>query len=373
MELWTFSTQVYVGHDVLERLYNIRNRKVSVICDPFLMGSDNLNSVLKYLREGGNDINIFSNIVPDPPVSHVVEGVRVFQRWKPHIVLVIGGGSAIDLAKAIVHMMKTLYRHSLEKFIAIPTTSGTGSEVTSFAVITDKENDRKYPLVNDSLLPDEALLTPLFVKTAPKKVTAYSGIDVLVHALEALVAKQANVFTDALAEKAIQLVFNYLPECIKENTSEYNRMKMHEASCLAGLAFNQAGLGIVHALSHQIGGQFHIPHGLANAIILSAVISYNAAGSTRACEKYREVAIKMQWANRNDTSAEAVVALIKACHSLISKMDIAMSLTANGIDKEALLTVLNDIVLAAQKDITYGGNPYSASLDDLKDIIYTVM
>ena len=301
MESWTFKTQIFtesgnhsatgLKSDALERIRLLNGERIFIVCDPFLEGTPALQTVIDLISVN-NTYTVYSNVVPDPPIDSIVKGVMVLRKEEATVLIVIGGGSAIDMAKGINYFCKTIYQVGVKKFIAIPTTSGTGSEVTSFAVITDTKTGIKYPLIDDSLLPDEAILTTFFVKSAPEKVTAYSGMDVLVHALESLVAKKANHFTDALAEKAIELVIKNLPTCVVDGKNEVARAAMHEASCMAGIAFNQAGLGITHALAHQLGGQFHIPHGLANAMLLPYVIMYNAANSTVAKSKYISIAQK---------------------------------------------------------------------------------
>ena len=271
MNQWTFPTQIYAGEDSLQRLTEFNNESILIICDPFLKDSPNLTHVIS-LMDSKNKVTIYTDVVPDPPITHVVKGIEFMEGIKPTFIIAIGGGSCIDMSKGIAYFGRKLKHMDIKSFIAIPTTSGTGSEVTSFAVLTDSETQIKYPLVDDAVLPDEALLTPLFVKTSPPNVTAFSGMDVLVHALEAYVATAANNFTDALAQQAIELVFEYLPKCHKPTATEHDRMSMHEASCLAGLSFNRAGLGIVHAMAHQLGAQFHVPHGLANSMLLPHVI-----------------------------------------------------------------------------------------------------
>ena len=223
MNQWTFSTKIFAGHDSLLRLKQFRQERILVVCDPFLEGTENLNYILNELRPQ-NEVSIYTDVVPDPPISHVVKGVEAIQQIKPTAVIAIGGGSAIDLTKAVLYFARRMGYVGVHYFTVIPTTSGTGSEVTSFAVITDPSSQTKYPILDESLLPQEAILTPLFVKTAPPKVTAYSGMDVLVHAIEALVSTGANNFTDALAEKALALVFEYLPKCFAPGATEDDRL-----------------------------------------------------------------------------------------------------------------------------------------------------
>lgn len=382
MESWTFKTQIFtesVNHsttdsklDALDRLRLLSGERIFIVCDPFLVGTPALQTVIDLISTDNTYI-VYSDVVPDPPIDSIVKGVSVLKKAESTILIVIGGGSAIDMAKSINYFCKTLYHVGVRRFIAIPTTSGTGSEVTSFAVITDTKTGIKYPLVDDSLLPDEAILTTFFVKSAPEKVTAYSGMDVLVHALEALVAKDANNFTDALAEKAIELVVNNLPICVTDGKNERARAAMHEASCMAGLAFNQAGLGITHALSHQLGGQFHVPHGLANAMLLPYVIMYNAVNSKIAKSKYILIAQKLSLTDANDDESSQLSALVKCAQSLARQVGCAMTMKEFGINEIDYKNAFPVLVQQAMSDRTYAGNPYEATKEDLTRILTCII
>ena len=382
MESWTFKTQIFtesVNHsvtgsksDALERLRLLNGERIFSVCDPFLEGTSALQTVIDLISIN-NTYTVYSDVVPDPPIDSIVKGVTVLRKEESTVLIVIGGGSAIDMAKGINYFCKTIYQVGVKKFIAIPTTSGTGSEVTSFAVITDTKTGVKYPLLDDSLLPDEAILTTFFVKSAPEKVTAYSGMDVLVHALESLVAKKANHFTDALAEKAIELVVKNLPTCVVDGKNEVARAAMHEASCMAGIAFNQAGLGITHALSHQLGGQFHVPHGLANAMLLPYVIMYNAANSTVAKSKYISIAQKLCLTSETNDESAQLAALVKCAQFLARQVGCAMTMKEFGIDDVTFKNSFSILVQQAIADRTYAGNPYEATKEDLTRILTCII
>ena len=382
MESWTFKTQIFtesVNHsvtgsksDALERLRLLNGERIFIVCDPFLEGTPALQTVIDLISIN-NTYTVYSDVVPDPPIDSIVKGVMVLRKEESTVLIVIGGGSAIDMAKGINYFCKTIYQVGVKKFIAIPTTSGTGSEVTSFAVITDTKTGVKYPLLDDSLLPDEAILTTFFVKSAPEKVTAYSGMDVLVHALESLVAKKANHFTDALAEKAIELVVENLPTCVVDGKNEVARAAMHEASCMAGIAFNQAGLGITHALSHQLGGQFHVPHGLANAMLLPYVIMYNAANSTVAKSKYISIAQKLCLTSETQDESAQLAALVKCAQFLARQVGCAMTMKEFGIDDVTFKNSFSILVQQAIADRTYAGNPYEATKEDLTRILTCII
>ena len=373
MNQWSFKTEIYSGIDSLDRLRQIRNERILVICDPFLKDSDNLNVVLK-LMESHNVISVYSDVIPDPPIGHVVKGIDYAKNLNPSYIIAIGGGSAIDMSKGIAYFGKLLGGFSIKKFIAIPTTSGTGSEVTSFAVLTDSSTQIKYPLVTDDILPDEAILTPLFVMTSPPSVTAYSGMDVLVHALEAYVATAANRFTDALAEQAISLVFNYLPLCQKATATMDEKMAMHEASCLAGLSFNNAGLGLVHAMAHQLGGQFHIPHGLANSILLPHILAFNVMRDPAVQDKYAALAVRLGFVSTTETSKMAqCVRLIEKCIKLAEQLGCPMALSNLNISSNDVESRLSLMAQRAVQDMCYQFSPYKASQEEIQSIYVKVL
>ncbi|MEA4911357.1 MAG: 1-propanol dehydrogenase PduQ [Oscillospiraceae bacterium] len=269
-------TDIYFGEDALQRLREIECKKVFIITDPFVVDSGLIRHIKKPLEAGGISYELFTDVVPDPPIEKVAEGVKAFIASGCDGIIGVGGGSALDLSKAVRKMSQQVNAELHPRLIAIPTTSGTGSEVTSFAVITDPETKTKIPLVSDDMTPDEAILDETLVMSVPAGVTADTGMDVLTHAIEAYVSTKTNEFSGALAEKAADICGQFLYRSYADNTDIHARRKMHIAACLAGLAFNTASLGLNHGMAHQLGAHFHIAHGRANAILLPTVIEYNS-------------------------------------------------------------------------------------------------
>ena len=267
-------TTVHFGQAPLSYLDTLKAQKIFIVTDPFMVESKMADRITERLT--GKEVSIFSNVVPDPPMELVVQGVNEVIAFRPDLLIALGGGSAIDDAKAIMQFSRKIGDLPDMDFIAVPTTSGTGSEVTSFAVITDREKGRKYPLVAPELLPDVAILDSDLVKSVPPGIVADTGIDVLTHALEAYVSQKANFFTDAFAEKAVLTVFQYLLRSFESKEDTEAREQMHYASCMAGMAFDQTSLGVNHGIAHNIGGRFKVPHGRANGILLPHIVEYNA-------------------------------------------------------------------------------------------------
>lgn len=274
MEEFLGRTKICFGVDALQYLSKFAASRIFIVTDPFFVKSGMIEQVTKYLKTG--QYQIFDKVIPDPPLELVVEGIQAMNEYKPELLLAVGGGSAIDEAKAMKYFQERIEQKEDITFIAVPTTSGTGSEVTSFAVITDADKGVKYPLVDQKLKPDIALLDPTLVKSVPPSIVADTGMDVLTHALEAYVSTKATPFTDALAEKVVATVFRYLIRSYEDAEDMEAKAMMHYASCMAGLAFDATSLGVNHALAHNIGARFHIPHGRTNAILLPHVLEFNA-------------------------------------------------------------------------------------------------
>ncbi|WP_042277174.1 bifunctional acetaldehyde-CoA/alcohol dehydrogenase [[Clostridium] dakarense] len=386
----------------LEKLPN--TERVMIVTDRMMVQLGYVEKLEYHLRKRRNPvmIDIFCDVEPDPSVDTVLNGAEAMRKFKPDTIIALGGGSAMDAAKGMwlfyenpeadfedlrlkfMDIRKRIYKFPKlgrkAKMVAIPTTSGTGSEVTSFAVITDKVNNVKYPLADYELTPDVAIIDPNFVMTVPAAVTADTGLDVLTHAIEAYVSVMATDYTDALAIKAIEMVFEYLPKSYKgANTAEGKeaREKMHNASCMAGMAFANAFLGINHSLAHKLGSEFHIPHGRANAILLPHVIEYNTTMPTKfaafpkyksfvADKKYTEIAKYLGL--KANTTEEGVKSLVEAIRSLMKEVNIPMTVKECGIDEETYFAAIERLALDAFDDQCTPANPRLPLVTELVEI-----
>ena len=276
MKSFEIKTKIHFGDNALERLAQMPYNRVLVITDPFIAKGPMIKMITDPLDRAGKTYEVFHDVVPDAPIDKIIIGVKKLLEYMPEVIVAVGGGSAIDSSKAIREFALGINHYADVAMIAIPTTSGTGSEVTSFAVVNDTVAKIKHPLVSPSLTAEEAILDAELVKSVPPAITADTGMDVLTHAIEAYVSTNHNEFSTALAEKSIEIVGVFLLRAFLNGNDTHARQKMHVASCLAGLAFNSASLGLTHGMAHQLGANFHIPHGRANAMLLPHIIEYNA-------------------------------------------------------------------------------------------------
>ena len=374
MKEFSFSTRVFFGEGSLERLRNVHDKRVMIVTDAFMEKSGVAHRVAAYLKDC--EVTIFSDVVPDPPIETVAAGVECFQQCMPEVMIAVGGGSVIDAAKAIRVVAGRIIGDidaQVKECFAVPTTSGTGSEVTEYAVVTDAAKGIKYPLASRELRPVTAILDPELVVSAPPKVTADSGMDVLTHALEAYVSTGANDFSDALAEKAISLVVKWLPIAFENGNDLLAREKMHNASCMAGLAFNSAGLGVCHGIAHGIGGKLHIPHGRANAIVLPYILRFNA-DLDHARGNYNVAAKKYQrLAKILDLPCSSVTVgfsqFLKTVEKLNKTLKIPSTLRKGGYDMALYKKEQEAIIEAALADVTTTTNPRQPSYVDIERLL----
>ena len=384
----------------LEKMPEIK--KAFIVTDEAMVKLGYVDKILYHLRKRSDYVHseIFSAVEPDPSFETIKRGVLAMNSFEPDVIIALGGGSAIDAAKGMwlfyehpdadvegmklkfMDIRKRTYKFPKlgvkSKLVAIPTTSGTGSEVTSFAVISDKEKNMKYPLADYELTPNVAIIDSELVMTLPKSITADTGMDVLTHAIEAYVSIMASDYTDGLSEKAIELVFNNLQEVYDNGNNKQAREKMHNASCIAGMAFTNAFLGLNHSIAHKLGGEFHIPHGKANAIILPYVIKYNSQKPTKfvSFPKYEYFIADKKYANlarklglKADTTENGVNSLIKAIQELNASINEPKSLQEAGIDEKEFLSKLDDLADKAFYDQCTSANPRVPLIPEIKQIM----
>ena len=373
MRSFEIKTKVFFGDQALDRLAEIPYNKVLIITDPFMAQSSMFNLVTDPLTRANTEFELFKDVVPDPPIEKISEGVKKMLEYKPDVLVAVGGGSAIDSSKSIREFALRVEPYAEVGLIAIPTTSGTGSEVTSFAVVSDPKEKMKYPLVSEHLTPDEAILDAELVKSVPPAITADTGMDVFTHALEACVSTNRSDFTNALAEKAIEICGVFLLRAYLDGNDTHARQKMHSASCLAGLAFNTASLGLNHGMAHQLGATFHIPHGRANAMLLPHIIEFNSDINKHsksqkeylpAVKRYATVAQILGLSSYNKIMT--VRSLVNWVQFMLKEMDIPLSISQMGtISKEEYFNAIDRMADAALADACTATNPRVPTKEDV--------
>ncbi|MHC5227394.1 1-propanol dehydrogenase PduQ [Enterococcus sp. LJL99] len=373
METITFPTTLHIGENVLEKLTQYENQRIFIVTDPFMVQSNKIEQITKYLNKK-NELKIFSNVVPDPPIENVISGMNAMEEFRPTILLAVGGGSPIDAAKAMKFFSQKLEQISKITFIVIPTTSGTGSEVTNFAVITNQDKGIKYPLVTTNIQPDEAYLASELVVSAPKTITADTGMDVLTHAIESYVSTKSNVFSEALCEKAVVLVFDNLVKCYENGGNNEAREQMHYASCMAGMAFNSTSLGINHGIAHAAGAKLHIAHGRLNAILLNEVIQFNAGVGKfqqlydeQTAKKYARLALLI--GHENTSAKMGVKQLVRSIDRLRRQLKMPETLRQAGVSSEVFDQFKEEIAEGALLDGCTATNPRIPSKEQLVQIL----
>lgn len=379
MKRFKLSTEVLFSEDAIDALLEEKDENAVLITDKFMVDSGMADMILKKLSNC-KEVSVFSEVVPDPPMDLIERGIAFLQDKDCDIVVALGGGSSIDAAKAIVYMAKKIEEKQNPdnqkkiKLIALPTTSGTGSEVTQFAVVTDSKTGVKIPLIDESLMPDIAILDPELVKSAPPFITADTGLDVITHALEAYVSETASDCSDCLAEKAAELAFEFLPRAYRNGYDIKARDKMHRASCLAGMAFNLVNLGVNHGIAHALGAIFHIPHGRANALVLPYVIEFNADMAREGAKHSNDAAKKYQKMARivglpAPTPKVGVANLIAEIQRLLKYMDRPQCMSECGVSVEEFNKHREEIVRRALADACTQANPRKVAAEDINKIL----
>lgn len=365
MARFTLPRDIYHGEGSLEVLKTLEgNRAMVVVGGGSMKRFGFLQMVEDYLSEAGIKVELFEGVEPDPSVETVMKGAEAMRKFKPDWIIAIGGGSPIDAAKA----MWIFYEYpdftfeqaiipfglpqlrQKAKFVAIPSTSGTATEVTAFSVITDYKAKIKYPLADFNITPDIAILDPSLSQTMPPQLVAHTGMDALTHAVEAYTAGFRSNFSDPLAMKAIEMVKENLIKSY--DGDEEARNLMHEAQCLAGMAFSNALLGIVHSMAHKVGAVFHIPHGCANAIFLPFVMQYNRVECE---ERYASIARMLKLEGENDS--ELTDSLIEMINSLNTELSIPHTMKEYGVTEEDFKDNVKFISHNAVLDACTGSNP----------------
>ena len=402
MQWFKVPPKIYFERDAVQYLQTMKDvSKAMIVTDKTMVEHGFLQRIIEQLQLRSNHVTytVFSDVEPDPDITTVTRGAEIMKTFAPDTIIALGGGSVMDAAKVmwlfyeqphidfrdLVQKFMDIRKRAFKfpelgekaKYVGIPTTSGTGSEVTPFAVISDKKHNRKYPLADYSLTPSIAIIDPALVMTVPAFVAADTGMDVLTHAIEAYVSTLANDYTDGLALQAIRLVFAHLERSVK-NVDFESREKMHNASTMAGMAFANAFLGISHSLSHKLGGFFHTVHGRTNAILLPYVIRYNGTRPAktatwpkynyyRADEKYQDIARLLGLPAA--TPEEGVQSLAQAVYDLGERVGIKMNFRDQGIKEQDYMQKTEEIAYLAYEDQCTPANPRLAVVSDLKEIL----
>ena len=402
MQWFRVPPKIFFEKDSITYLRHIDAERVMLVCDPGMVQFGYADLVKRQLELNRHRpaVDVFSDVEPNPSTNTVYKGLERFVDFQPDVIIALGGGSAMDAAKAMwmffehpdvsffgakqkfLDIRKRTYKIPYAQkttFICIPTTSGTGSEVTSFAVITDSETHIKYPLADYALTPDIAIVDPALVMSVPASVTADTGMDVLTHAIESYVSVMASDYTRGLSLQAIKLVFENLEHSYRFGDEE-SREKMHNASTMAGMAFANAFLGINHSLAHKVGPMFDIPHGRTNAILMPHVIRYNGRDPQkhamfpkydyfRADKDYADIARFMGWGTDKQSDAELVEVLAQKVYELGIAVGIAMNWKGQGVTKKLLQDTVYTLAEHAYEDQCTTANPKEPLISELKEII----
>ncbi|MDP2489460.1 bifunctional acetaldehyde-CoA/alcohol dehydrogenase [Vibrio splendidus] len=381
-------------------------KRAFLVTDRFLFNNGYADDVVQILKSQGIEVQVFFDVEADPTLSVVEKGAEAMKSFQPDVILALGGGSPMDAAK----IMWVMYEHPETHFeelamrfmdirkriykfpkmgkkaelVCITTTSGTGSEVTPFAVVTDDKTGAKYPLADYEITPNMAVVDANLVMNMPKSLTAFGGYDAVTHALEAYVSVLANEYSDGQALQALKMLKEYLPSSYKNGSADpIAREKVHNAATIAGIAFANAFLGVCHSMAHKIGAEFHIPHGLANALLISNVVRYNANDNPtkqtafsqydrpQARRRYAEVADHLGLSQAGDRTAQKIERLLTWLEELKNDLDIPLSIQAAGVNESDFIAKLDELAVEAFDDQCTGANPRYPLITELKEVLTT--
>ncbi len=369
-------TKIVYDTNIVDYIKELKPKRVCVTSDPFMLKLGVVAPLEQYFKTSNIPYKIFSDVKPNPSQALVTEGLAHIFDTKPSLIIAVGGGSAIDLAKAIMYFclqIKTgfIAEDELVKpvFIAVPTTAGTGSEVTNFAVITDDETGAKQVIRSDLMQPDAAVLDVDLTMTAPPHITADTGFDALTHAIEAYVSRLSTPFSDAYALQAAQMIFdNLVPAFVSKDREAKRNMQL--AASIAGLAFNHSALGLNHSIAHAAGAIFHLPHGRANALILPALMRFNMKDEPT-LNRYSQMGKALGFVF--ETPGKTAAALVRAVEILKKMLELPAGFADIGIDRKQLEAELSVIAQEAVNDYCTPGHPFEVTKDDVKSIVRTLI
>lgn len=372
MRFFQVKPAIHYGKGSLKQIENYKFKNVCIATDQVMVKFGLLKMLTDELDRKGVSYHIFADIEPDPSTEIVEKGLIHIITNKPDALIALGGGSVIDAAKAIIYYFTNVKRIFTEDeyvhkptFIAIPTTAGTGSEVTEYAVITDKKMNTKIALTDILMMPDVAILDPKLIESVPAGATAATGMDVMTHAIEAFISTENNPFARCYANKAAELVFRSLYSSYINGSDLEAKGSMQIASCMAGIAFNSAGLGITHSIAHAFGAIFHLPHGLANAIVLPYVVKFNGQ-----CDKVQhQYARLLSGSGILNVTGNAGDTLYNCIVTLSASMNIPVSLKAFGVSEEDYLKARSEMINKAALDICTTTNPVPVTKEDLEMVM----
>jgi alcohol dehydrogenase class IV len=372
----TFPRTVVIGESALGYLKTVEGKKALVVTDKVIRKLDFMEKVTDYLKEAGLDVGVFDEVEPEPAIETIVKGAELAKEYGPDWVIGLGGGSCMDAAKAIwvlyenpnitvdgINPLSKLGLRKRARLICIPTTSGTGSDATWATIITDVKEERKMELTSREIVADVAIVDPELPKGMPPKLAAGTGLDALTHGIESYVSQWNNDFSDALAIKAIQMIFKYLPRAYRNPEDREAKEKMHNAATMAGMSFGNSQVGIAHAMGHSLGAIFHVPHGRSVALFLSYSIEYSAK---QAIERYADVAREIGIEAKTDK--EAVEKLVEAVRKLNHEMGEPTSLKEAGISKKDFDKRLDDLATRAANSTCTFMNPRVPDTEETKKL-----